>query len=267
MDLRVRAFQLPKAGNSPEEYEDAFEFDTMRMVIAVADGASDSFESRIWAQALVQTFVRRPPAANLNGILEWLSDPIKLWKQAIEWEKLPWYAEEKARRGSFSTLLGLTLKANSDTHEEGVEETYHWRAIAIGDACFFQIRKNKLHVSFPLDRAADFGTTPALVSTRLDYTQQSLEELRVLEGDCTSEDTLIVSTDSFAAWVLARAEKGEEPWVRFPQLSSSEFGELVNLARREEQMRNDDVTLLVIGFSEPPDATSSMTEPTCGEAC
>src|SRR5216683_2490624 len=105
MQINVQAFCLPKAGNSPDEYEDAFQYNESARSLAIADGASDAFESRLWAQALVRAFVRQPPMLDANGILEWLKAPIKVWKEGIDWEKLPWYSAEKARRGAFSTFL------------------------------------------------------------------------------------------------------------------------------------------------------------------
>jgi hypothetical protein len=261
MQITVREFHLPKAGSSAGEYEDAFDHDEQAKRLAIADGASDAFESRLWAQTLVQMFVRQPPMPNFNGILDWLTAPIKLWKEGINWEKLPWYSAEKARRGAFSTLLGLYVGRNElpSTLSAQEPDCCRWTAVAVGDTCLFQVREDQLLVSFPLQIAADFGTTPALISTRLDYTQRSLEALQVLEGDCRSGDVLIIGTDSFSAWFLSRRELGEHPWLRLSQLDyEEEFRGLIDHARAEGQMRNDDVTLLILDFKKNPAQSSDQ---------
>ena len=42
MRLRVQEFFLHKAGNQPEEYEDAWDYDEGAKRLAIADGASDA---------------------------------------------------------------------------------------------------------------------------------------------------------------------------------------------------------------------------------
>jgi len=246
----IQSFWLQKAGNSVKEYEDASGYDDQTHVAAVADGASDSFESRLWASALVRAFVRRPPLPDQYSILEWLANPIRTWKEAIHWDNLAWYAEEKAARGAFSTLLGVSLIPSSNDPNNQDPACYRWRAIAIGDACLFQLRGDKLVMSFPVENAADFGTTPVLISTQLQYSQRSLKGIRLREGECGRGDSLLLTTDALAAWLLSKEEKGEPAWHRIRSLTREGFAEVVSVAREQGEMRNDDVTLLLLRHSD-----------------
>jgi hypothetical protein len=243
--LHVQAFYLPKAGNQPEEYEDAWACDEEAKRLAIADGASDAFESRLWAKALVQAFIREPPTSDSESMLRWLESPIQVWKEGIHWDELPWYAVEKARRGAFSTLLGVTLAWPTSNSTEGALSSGHWSAVAVGDTCLFQIRGDEVIVRFPMERAADFGTTPPLLSTRQDYNRRSLDELRSCEGECWPGDLLVLATDALAEWFLHQLETGEQPWQRLVKLSPRKFARLVECLRREEAVRNDDVSLLL----------------------
>ncbi|MCS7261021.1 MAG: serine/threonine-protein phosphatase [Anaerolineae bacterium] len=245
--LRVQAFHLPKEGNRLEEYEDAWACDAAVGRLAVADGASDAFESRLWARTLVQSFVREPPSP--EELMRWLESRIAEWKAGIDWARLPWYAAEKARRGAFATLLGVAFGQSLRDVTEKASSCGHWWALAVGDACLFQVRDNEVIVRFPLQQAADFSTTPPLLSTQPDYNLRSLEALRVCMGECRPGDLFILATDALAAWFLGELEAGNHPWGRWKELTSQQFHWLVRTLRRRGKMRNDDVTLL-LGWTE-----------------
>ena len=249
LGLRLQTFALPKQGHQPEEYEDAWACNTPATRLALADGASDAFESRLWAQALVQAFIHEPPAPHRDTLLDWLVAPMQVWKAGIHWNQLPWYAEEKSRRGAFATLLGISFAwPVADGAEEAVAAA-QWQAIAVGDVCLFQMRSEAVMVHFPVEQAADFGTTPPLLSTRLEYNRRSLETLRTHEGECQQGDLFVLATDALAAWFLRQVEAGERPWQCLMELTEDTFAALVAHLRQEGSMRNDDVTL-VVGWVE-----------------
>jgi hypothetical protein len=173
--------------------------------------------------------------------LRWLEPPIQSWHNQVHWDQLPWYGLEKARRGAFSTLLGVTF-----TLPEGEIHMARWQAIALGDTCLYQIRGEKVVVHWPIAQAADFGTAPALLSTRPEYNRRSLEELETREGVCRPGDLFVLATDALAAWFLERVESDERPWQRLTRLSEGRYARLVEHLRRGKAMRNDDVTLLLV---------------------
>jgi hypothetical protein len=241
--LRVQTFSLPKQGYQPEEYEDAWAHTATRL--ALADGASDAFESRLWARALVQAFVQQPPEPHRAALLDWLATPIQVWKESIHWQQLPWYAEEKARRGAFATLLGVTFAWSTTDGTAETEVVVPWAALAVGDVCLFQIRAQEVIVHFPVQCAADFGTTPPLLSSRLDYNRRSLEALRTCTGECWPGDLFVLASDALAAWFLHQVEAGARPWRCLRDLTADTFAALVTSLRHEGVMRNDDVTLVL----------------------
>lgn len=243
--LQIQTFTLPKQGYQPDEYEDAWAHDATATRLALADGASDSFESRLWAQALVQSFIDAPPAPQPEALLTWLEVPLHVWRQGIRWEHLPWYAEEKARRGAFATLLGLTFAWPESTAAEADIAEVAWQALALGDACLFQVRHETVIVRFPVTQAADFGTTPALLSTRHDYTERSLAALATCTGTCLDGDLFILATDALAAWFLAQVEAGAQPWASLLTLTDETFADGIAALRQDGAMRNDDVTLVL----------------------
>src|SRR5262249_13326262 len=113
MHVSAQPYWIPKEGSSEEEYEDAHwpsdqvEGSGASFSFAVADGATEASYSKAWAQILVEAYCNNHLDA--SHLVESLSDLQAKWKESLDTQSLPWYAEEKVRDGAFSSLLGLTI--------------------------------------------------------------------------------------------------------------------------------------------------------------
>ena len=132
----VEAFSCQKAGNARTEYEDAWAIrgsdSPTRCRVAVADGATESSFSALWAALLVESFVRG--RSNGPDFFDDLGAVRRLWWRKIRKRSLPWYAAEKARKGAYAAFVGLSINAVNRA----------WRAVAIGDCCLFQVSEGVL---------------------------------------------------------------------------------------------------------------------------
>jgi hypothetical protein len=236
MRVRSSSFALPKAGNTPDEYEDAswprrtLTRETTSFRCAVADGATETSFSGLWAGMLVRAYC----AGRLEGrrLPRTLSALRASWGEEVGRVPLPWYAEEKVRSGAYSSLLGLTVSALPDAPR--------WRAEAIGDSCLFHLRGGTLLAAFPLARAEDFNSRPYLLSSRAG----GEDAMSRLEGTWESGDRFLLATDALAAWALAAEERGDHPWNRLLTVRRVEWADWLAELRAGGTMRNDDVTLL-----------------------
>ncbi|QSQ19524.1 protein phosphatase 2C domain-containing protein [Pyxidicoccus parkwayensis] len=245
MRIHLEAASLQKAGNAPSENEDAYAPESRSMLegmtlhAAVADGATESLFSGLWARLLAGAFARGE-VADASGLLSVLPALQRQWHEHVGAKQLPWYAEEKLREGAFATLLGVTLR-----EQEGRRT---WEALAIGDSCLFQLRGGVLLRAFPLEQSAAFGSTPFLLSTHAHQNGRVGAQVRSASGDLRDGDTLYLMTDALACWFLAEHERGHAPWTLLPGTFSGEgraaFEALIGRLRAEKAMRNDDVTLL-----------------------
>ena len=245
-------FWLPKAGNRPDEYEDAFRVVYPQRIgapprgaarLAVADGASESAFAREWANALVDAFASEPPQLRgLTGdaLKAWLAPAQELWHGEVPWDRIPWHGEAKARAGAFATLVGLTLSAAPGGYGGLV-----WQAVAVGDSCLFIVRGGELAVAFPLRDASEFDNEPALLCSNPDN-DGAHDAPRSDGGRCEPGDVLILASDALAAWFLARDADGERPWDTIAALDDSTWEGWVDEQRGAGLMRNDDVTLVVV---------------------
>ena len=256
MQLRLRSptgLWLQKAGNSPDEYEDAFRATCPQKTgaserglarVAVSDGASESAFAREWANTLAEAFVTRP--LELCGLTEvslkaWLFPAQEMWQAAVPWDCLPWHGEAKTRAGAFATLLGLTIGAASDDPSR-----LSWHALAVGDSCLFVVRDDRLWGSFPLDDASQFDNSPILICSNPDNAGELWEGVSLHSGECAAGDLFILASDALARWFLARSAAGERPWESLEVLDPSCWDAWIEEQRQDGQLGNDDTTLVIL---------------------
>src|SRR4029078_1075426 len=103
-EVRTQQVLLPKSGFEASECEDWIAGDEQNCRFAVADGATEAFDARNWAQRLAHNWVRSDSALTPETFHRWVvAEGLALhssWSQLT----LPWYAEEKARKGSFAAF-------------------------------------------------------------------------------------------------------------------------------------------------------------------
>jgi hypothetical protein len=278
MCLYIKSFCLHKEGNDPKDYEDAFAWSEDGKRIAIADGAASGFESRLWSKALAQAYLHEVPDTTEEAVAAWLSRPMENWNNSIHWERLKWYQVEKARHGAFSTLLGITFdqpalehrlgvsnSAANATADDRVRHNNSWSAIAVGDACLFQIREDGLLCHFPVAYSSDFGVTPPLLSTRSQYNLRSLHELKTQSGSYQVGDLFILATDAVAEWFLRQIESNQKPWQQLTSLDQQSFLTFIQGLREQQEISNDDVTLLLVSVDDQ-DGTLGLGQSNKSEA-
>jgi hypothetical protein len=255
-----REFWLPKKGNSADEYEDAYNSSVRSGRFAVADGATESSFARNWAISLARAYVKTPPlhSSSAEELKNWLDPLQREWRNGIDWAHLAWFAEDKARDGAFSSLVGLEFVSGESTapdinwNEQSTEETcasdqLHWRAFAVGDSCLFQVRNNQLLIAFPLNRAEQFGSRPVLLSSNPASNNRALNDVRMCAGECQPDDLFLLVTDALGHWFLSECEASQLPWVTLSAVKRlKDFKKLIGRLRDEQKIRNDDTTLLEI---------------------
>ena len=246
----TRVFHVPKRGNAEAEYEDACypERDVTRQLgafrCAVADGASESAFSGLWAQLLVRSFGKRKLR------LYWLRH---LFERAIQTKPVPWYLEKKIKNGAHAAFLGLSIR---DGHYNGNgngsgEADRSWRALAVGDSCIFHVRDDELLTVGPVDKAELFDNSPYLIATKAkDLIRRNAQHVSLMNGDWEPGDTFYLATDALAQWLLSELESGRPPWPYLRDLCADEdatlYPRLIEELRSSQGLHNDDTTLLQV---------------------
>jgi hypothetical protein len=236
-------FLLPKEGCSPSECEDALAQNLKAQRFAIADGATEGFDSRKWAKLLVRYWIKiyAPPitAEDFQPMARELGFRLQeRWKR----KTLPWYAEEKARSGSFAAFLGIQF-SNKDGQTS-------WKAVALGDCCLVHQRGDTIRLAFPISSSEDFGSHPILLPSLTSLQDEALAELKHLEGTAEPGDEFLLLSDAIAAWYLRNANgSGKDRSELMAFLKGRDCVGLEQLVRRSQHdgtMRNDDVAAMRI---------------------
>ena len=221
----------------------------------MADGATELSFSDRWAKALVRSFVERWPLSKdnpANVFRHWLEPIQREWLNAITWDKLTWFAMEKARQGAGATLLGVEFHGKPPKEgrpDKPDSQTWPawWQALAVGDTNLFLVRKSDILTTWPMSRPEDFNSRPMLISSCMDGNERIGQGLCTIKGRCMPGDIFLLATDALAQWFLQACRDGGRPWDILTGLNDQEaFADWVGRCRSGGGLRDDDTTLTII---------------------
>lgn len=257
MEIKYIARCQPKAGSRKREYEDAVwpprpSYGTKTGIFrcAIADGATESAFSQLWAKILVRHFCERHSSVTRQSpdqfIDEIEAEHSQVWSKHVFNQPLEWFAIEKVSRGSFASLTGIELRQNADDESRGG----NWEAVTIGDSCLFQIRDDQLITKIPISDPNDFGYHPQLLSTdpaKNEVLRNNVTKLAA-KGNWQTGDQFLLITDALAHWFLSADKSEKQPWLELTDNLASQktFEQWIEQIRKTEQLRNDDVTAVSI---------------------
>ena len=189
------------------------------------------------------------------ALKDWLEGAVSDWAPEIPWERLLRPAMfNKAKAGSGATIAGLEFLA--PTTATGAR----YRAYALGDSCVMQLRAGGLLLSRPVGRAEDFGYDPKLLMTRPGFEAKYAAAWQEWEGALEPGDWLLLATDALSEHILRQFETGAAgPLLAALAEGSATPGPdgwrrleaLVQTRRRQGELRNDDVGLVIIHLRPP----------------
>jgi hypothetical protein len=231
--------QVPKDLASPDLNEDIYSIAQDVSLIALCDGASESFDSKTWARLLVDNFFKNPTMEP-----GWLDDAIACYKAQFDYRKMSWSQQAAFDRGSFSTLLGIRHSTSDNLIE----------IVGIGDTIVLLLKENQIIDSFPHMSAADFRKRPELLATNAEYntffsSEKSISLHKKINIDDEKPQHLLLMTDALAEWTLRNEQQGNSSLKKLLQIRNDlELEELIMSERSKRNIRIDDATLINITF-------------------
>jgi hypothetical protein len=227
-------------GQEASECEDFIAADPETCRFAVADGATEAFDARSWAERLAQHWVQRESTLTLEEFRRWVADEGRELQDSWNGLNLSWYSEEKARAGSFAAFVGVELDLKSEPC---------WKAIALGDACLLHCRGGTLIKGLPLSHSESFNTAPILVASDSSLHESSMPSVVIDSGSCESGDVLLLMSDAVASWYLQRLENGSSEDL-FDTKCNEELNRFFDEERLAGRIRNDDLAIIRIEIKE-----------------
>lgn len=222
--------------------EDRRTFDTERGTLALCDGASESFNSSVWAQILADKFVADPAVTP-----DWLAGAVADYVSRHDFESMSWSRQASYERGSFSTLLGVQHIPGNQTIE----------VLAVGDSLAVLADGDKLVASWPFAEPERFKERPTLFATLPEHNGFVSDadfwtmRGRHFELGVLTNPYLVCVTDALGEWLLRQTQSGGDGLAKLLTLATEE--DLIALVVEERaagRMRVDDSTLLIVAFDQ-----------------
>lgn len=238
-NLELRAFMMPKRGCAIEECEDSIGINEAVSRFAVADGATEAFDAKSWANRLVTSWVNGNAGDFFEKDFEdWLKEQGRLQHESWNGLKLSWYAEEKSALGSFAAFVGVQI--------EEIDGKLSCRAVALGDSCLIHQKGDEILSSFPLSDSNNFNSTPALAPSSFLLFEKALPNVITKTNSLEQGDTLWLLSDAVAAWFLN--ESGKERFLEFVSLLDNSADETLikffGNERERNRIKDDDIAIL-----------------------
>lgn len=235
--MNIQTFSVPKY---PETNEDKWLIpDDSDAPIVLCDGASESYNSNLWAKILANGLGRHDDFG-----LAWLNDRIAEYDAQIDPAKLSWSKQLAYERGSFATFLSVQVKDDKCLVN------------AIGDSEMFIIGDGWITESYPYNGADEFLAHPTLLSTKK-RDNGSLQD-KLGERPYSAVFTLagashiIMATDALAHWITKRRDAEDREAVRFLlNTDEADFEKFVE-KERKNGLRLDDTTMIRIVLHDHP---------------
>ncbi|WP_194289757.1 protein phosphatase 2C domain-containing protein [Nocardia macrotermitis] len=200
---------------------------------AIADGASDSARAEVWAEILVEAYVR-------EHIEPW--DTAELprlrhrWRDEVHRPTLPWHSKQKLNLGGATTFLGVRLAPDHACYD----------VTAIGDSCLFHFRREQLVAAGPVDGHGRFGRKPCTIRSRFDDPDVFRKSLWRFTIPYQRGDVLILATDALSKYLLRAHEQDRKVDMAEHLATEESFTRWVVDARAHDGLDNDDTTICVV---------------------
>lgn len=235
-----------KEPDRPEANEDAYALSVDGQRLALSDGASESYDSRLWAGLLARKFAEDPVFGP-----EWMESAVSAYQAEHDFASMSWSQQFAFERGCFATLLCAQ-------HDEANRRL---DLFGVGDSVCLLVVGSEVVRAWPLDDPERFKERPTLLSTLRAHNEfmwaPEFESAARMQIDLTalSEPALLCMTDALGEWALRMAAEDSSRLSELLSIRSEEqLTALVVAERAAKRMRIDDSTLAILGFDAGEDA-------------
>ena len=232
------AGSVPKSDIDSDYCEDVFKIDCGRNIAALCDGATESYNSKGWANILCNKFIKVP---YVNS--RWITGAVKQYIKSENVKNLNWAQQFAFERGSFSTLLGVKINYKKK----------YIKLYGIGDSIAVIVTNDTILTTFPLYKSADFHKRPTLLSTRMSdntfvYKSRKYAPYIKLIDFSTLNNAilLLLMTDALGELFLRVHEQTGTIFPITHIRDFEEFHRFVTTQRQGKNIKVDDTTLLTI---------------------
>ena len=237
-------YSIQRIGDSPDDNCDALCAANKSLRFAISDGASQSFNSGLWAQLLVNSWAESSGRATIDSLASgcaarWLAET------GHEVSKVPNndLLKTKMERGSSATFGGVRWVA--DGGSDGF-----WEAIVVGDLLLIVTELDSagqatVRMTVPVETLADFPISPDQISTSVPHLARRSTTIHLSHRPGIGFALL---TDAVARYAVALCVRGVGLSSVFPFIGQEEaqFSSWIASLRQSGQIDDDDSTVLFV---------------------
>ena len=239
----IRAFITHKKAEAFADCQDRFGVNGDTKSIAVSDGMGSTWQQKIWAQLLVDTFTEsadwQPKTDSIKPLCQIWRNKVLDFIQQLKDTNAPEniiYRNERNLAGGRSagaTFLGIRFNEKQ------------WSGVVLGDSCLIEWDGEKAIFHTSQDVEA-FDSFPDYFDS--DVTKEGKGTPKNIAGELSDGKCLLLVSDPFSDFLLEHQKQGDiaEYAQKILSVSSHADFELLVDDWRTKGMHNDDTTLVVV---------------------
>lgn len=240
----IRAFITHKQAEIFADCQDRFGVNPNTKSIAVSDGMGSTWQQKIWAQLLVNTYTDSTDWCPSNETIKplcqtWrakVADFIQNLKDTNAPENMIYRNERNLAEGrsAGATFVGIRFNGNE------------WNGSVLGDSCLIEWDGNEAKFNTSQD-SETFDSYPDYFDS--DASKEGKGIPKPIEGVLTEGKCLLLVSDPFSEFLLEQSKQGNiaKYIQQLLSLASHDVFETLVCQWRKEGMHNDDTTLIVVG--------------------
>jgi len=250
----IRAFITHKLAENYSDCQDRFGVNDDTKSIAVSDGMGSTWQQKIWAQLLVDTFTK---SNNWMPTHDTIKPLCNTWYQMVESfiqhlkdtsapDNIIYRNERNLAEGKSAgaTIVGIRFSGND------------WQGSVLGDSCLIEWDGSEARFRTSQDVEA-FDSYPDYFDS--DELKQGKGTPKAISGTLDKDRYLFLVSDPFSDFLFEHYKQGDisEYMQQLLKLSSHEDFEALVDEWRKAGMHNDDTTLVIV---EPDDSDEFSIE-------
>lgn len=255
----AQVYLLPKEGETLSKCQDFYAVNEQQRVYAVTDGVSTSFAPRAWASMIARSSVQPPLVwRDEAAFTTWLAEQGQQWRnwmtqrwvstiralQAQRGETPEDYTQMIDEKGAQTTLICAAVRSGDAPQQAQVD------LLAIGDAAAFHARmvadQWTVQQAFPITAPEQFGVQPTTLATIASpkWREHAWQHRATHTLTAQVGDRLVLMSDTLAEWLLHDQDARMQRLLTLR--GAADFAQLVEHERATGQMKDDDMTLLIV---------------------
>lgn len=241
----IRAYITHKQAELFVDCQDRFGVNTDTKSIAVSDGMGSTWQQKIWAQLLVDTYINStdwcPSKETIKPLCQtWhskVADFIQNLKETNAPENMIYRNERSFAEGrsAGATFVGIRFNGNE------------WSGSVLGDSCLIEWDGNEAKFYTSQD-SGTFDSYPDYFDS--DASKEGKGTPKPIEGVLKEGKCLLLVSDPFSEFLLEHSKQGDISRYIQQLLSLASHDDFETLVSewRKEGMHNDDTTLVIVEY-------------------